>query len=71
MSTVVGEDGDLSGCTWDHELTITAGTDLREPFFLQMDGGPLRFFYFEAGANPVEFEPGRLLRIERFGENLK
>ena len=47
------------GHTWQHELTINAGTDLREPYFLELNG-TLFFYYVEAGVNPVAFEPGRM-----------
>ena len=47
------------GQTWAHELTIDAGTDLREPYFLDVNG-TLFFYYVEAGVNPIAFEPGRM-----------
>lgn len=54
------------GATWDHEHTIALGADVREPSFLSI-GGRLLFHYFEAGTNPLAFEPKHLWRIERAG----
>jgi len=52
--------------TWEHEITLSLDKDMREPFLLEMNG-TLRFFFFEAGVNPVGFDPSRLLRVERKG----
>ena len=52
---------------WDHEITLAIDKDMREPFLLEMNG-TLRFFFFEAGVNPVGFDPARLLRIQRKGK---
>jgi len=54
------------GTTWDMEKTIFFGRDLREPFFLPIDG-KLVFSFFEGGTNPVDFEPFGLFRMERVG----
>lgn len=43
--------------TWQHELTLAMGTDLREPRFLSF-GGQLRLFFAVLGTNPTDFEPG-------------
>ena len=50
-----------SGQTWTHEFSIEAGTDLREPYLLDLNG-TLFFYYVEAGVNPIAFEPGRMHR---------
>jgi hypothetical protein len=50
--------------TWTHEHTVHVGADLREPRFLVYKGR-LFFYYFEAGTNPVAFEPRRIQAIER------
>lgn len=55
-----------NGTTWDMETTISFGRDLREPFFLPIDG-KLIFSFFEGGTNPVDFEPFGLFRMERVG----
>ena len=57
------------GETWDHEATIFLGTDLREPMFLSLDDN-LYFSFFQAGTNPVDFEPLGLFRMRmiRVGE---
>jgi len=57
------------GETWDFEATIFLGTDLREPMFLSLNGH-LYFSFFQAGTNPVDFEPLGLWRMKqlRVGE---
>lgn len=47
------------GNTWEFETTIAPGRDLREPRFLVLDGR-LFLYWFEAGTNPVKFEPGQI-----------
>jgi hypothetical protein len=54
------------GLTWDHEATFALGTDVREPAFLLHDG-VLSLSFFEAGANPLAFEPIAVWRAERCG----
>ena len=49
------------GTTWNHELTINVEKDMREPYFLSING-TLFFYYFEAGTNPIAFEPSNLQR---------
>jgi hypothetical protein len=49
------------GATWSHELTINVEKDMREPYFLSING-TLFFYYFEAGTNPIAFEPSNLQR---------
>jgi hypothetical protein len=41
---------------WEHEASFSVGADLREPAFLVWDGG-ISLSFFEAGTNPVAFEP--------------
>ena len=55
---------DTGGASWTHELTIERGRDLREPRLLSW-GGKLFFYFFEAGANPLDFAPGRIFATER------
>ena len=50
------------GQTWDFELELDFGTDLREPRFVS-HGGQLHFSFFEAGDNPAAFEPERLWQL--------
>ena len=49
------------GQTWTAEFTIQIGKDMREPYFLDVNG-TLFFYYFEAGTNPIAFEPSRAQR---------
>ena len=51
------------GESWDWEATIYLGTDLREPMFLSIND-TLYFSFFQAGTNPVDFEPLGLYRME-------
>ena len=51
------------GGSWDWEATIYLGTDLREPMFLSIND-TLYFSFFQAGTNPVDFEPLGLYRME-------
>ena len=51
------------GESWDWEATIYLGTDLREPMFLSINN-TLYFSFFQAGTNPVDFEPLGLYRME-------
>ena len=57
------------GQTWEHETTLFFGTDLREPIFLTLND-KLYFSFFQAGTNPIDFEPLGLFRIRmiRVGE---
>ena len=54
------------GQSWTLERTIEIERDMREPYFLEVNG-TLFFYYFEAGTNPIKFEPGYLQRIEYLG----
>ena len=54
------------GQTWTLEETLEIERDMREPYFLEVNG-TLFFYYFEAGTNPIKFEPGFLQRIEYLG----
>merc|ERR1719369_707327 len=55
-----------NGTSWDMEANLFYGRDLREPFFLAIDG-KLLFSFFEGGTNPIDFEPFGLFRMERIG----
>jgi hypothetical protein len=50
------------GQTWDFEHRIEMDADVREPRFLSMND-ELQLSYFEAGTNPLAFEPLQLWRI--------
>lgn len=52
------------GESWDHELTIALGADVREPHFHESDG-ILFFTFFEAGTSPASFVPATLWRTRR------
>src|SRR5687767_10572212 len=45
---VISTEGDST--TWDFELTVAIGTDIREPRFVAI-GGRLFLYYFEGGTN--------------------
>ena len=51
------------GRSWALEKVIEKGKDLREPYLLEVNG-TLFFYFFEAGTNPIAFEPSYLQRIE-------
>ncbi len=55
---------ETGGAPWTLEATFSLGTDVREPAFLLQDG-VLTLSFFEAGTNPVEFEPRATWRAER------
>lgn len=65
MFVVSSED---MGVTWSKELTIMVEKDMREPYFLSING-TLLFYYFEAGTNPIAFEPSRLQRRLYLGQD--
>lgn len=50
------------GQTWEFETIIDLDRDIREPGFLSFNGR-LMFSFFEAGTNPVAFEPRRKWRL--------
>lgn len=52
------------GAPWEAEATFAVGADLREPAFLVQDG-VMSLSFFEAGANPLAFEPHAVWRAER------
>ena len=54
------------GATWDFEASWTLGTDVREPL-LYVVGGTLFFQFFEAGTDPLAFEPIQIWRVEYEG----
>jgi hypothetical protein len=54
------------GFNWDFETRIALGTDVREPRFLSI-GGELQLIFFEAGTDPLQFEPRALRRCFRPG----
>jgi hypothetical protein len=52
------------GLAWDFEHEIALGVDLREPRLLSFHG-ELQLMFFEAGINPLAFEPKRMWRTFR------
>jgi len=52
------------GKTWQFENKIKVGFDMREPHFIVFNN-QLIFSYFEAGRDPLDFEPKALYRIKR------
>lgn len=58
---------DDRGETWRLEQILSLEKDLREPYFLEVNG-TLFFYYFEAGTNPVAFEPSFMFRMQYGGE---
>lgn len=57
-----GDDGQ----TWIHEHTIALGTDKREPALLLWEG-QVSMHFFQAGTNPMAFEPRAIWRSVRCG----
>ena len=52
------------GRTWDFELRVALGADVREPSFVSI-GGKLTFTCFEGGTNPAAFEPRNVWHVTR------
>jgi hypothetical protein len=63
MNVVSSVDG---GATWEEELVVELGTDMREPAFLLWEG-MLSLSFFEAGTNAIAFEPKAVWRAQRCG----
>ena len=59
-------EGNIENLKWEHEKTITMDADMREPYFLALDGA-LIFYFFKAGTNPIAFEPDYIYSI-RFSQ---
>jgi hypothetical protein len=51
------------GKKWDKELELNYGKDIREPLFGVING-KLFLYFFEAGTNPVKFEPSFVYAME-------
>lgn len=64
---VVLRSGDR-GATWTTELVLDQRRDLREPRFLAI-GDRLLLYCFAAGRNPLRFQPGHVLAVERLGRD--
>ncbi len=54
------------GSSWEHEATFDLDADLREPLLFELDG-VLHFTFFEAGTDPLAFEPHTIWRTTRLG----
>ncbi len=54
------------GVTWDFEHEVAIGADVREPALISI-GGSLILQYFEAGTNPIAFEPKAMWHTVRTG----
>lgn len=54
------------GKTWEYETEVFIGSDMREPRFLVL-GDRLLFYFFQAGKNPLAFEPKFIFAMERHG----
>lgn len=60
MFIVSSQDG---GLHWTLEHTISMGTDVREPHFLIIENGTgLVFSFFQAGTDPLSFDPNAMFR---------
>ena len=55
---------DDDGMTWSTETVVDRGRDLRDPRLLAL-GGDVFLYYFEAGTNPLTFQPGRVFGARR------
>ena len=60
MEMMSSDDG---GASWRHEATFALDTDVREPRFHQINN-QLFFSFFEAGINPIAFEPKAIWRTQ-------
>jgi hypothetical protein len=54
------------GQTWDYELDLALGTDVREPRFVSF-GEELQLLFFQGGTNPLTFEPQAVWQTFRQG----
>lgn len=54
------------GTTWTKEHEIALGTDVREPYLVSF-GGQLHFYFFQAGTDPLAFQPQFLFHTTRLG----
>jgi len=61
MHIVASTDG---GVHWVAEAKIALGSDVREPRFLAL-AGKLQLSFFQAGTNPIEFDPKALWHVNR------
>ncbi len=52
-----------NGKSWDFEAEIYSGRDMREPYFISINGN-LFFYFFEAGTNPIAFQPHSMQRMQ-------
>ncbi len=64
MYIVSADDG---GRVWRYEATVARDRDIREPRLLSI-GGRLFMYFFEAGTNPIAFEPNAMFRMERLAD---
>ena len=64
MFIVSSEDG---GKNWQLEKRLQLGTDVREPHFLLLPDGTFVFSFFEAGTDPLAFEPKGPQRMFYYG----
>lgn len=51
---------------WQFEYTVFLGSDMREPNFY-VQNSSLYFSFFQAGTNPLAFQPHKLFRMKRQG----
>ena len=52
------------GASWELETRIVLDADVREPRLLKL-GETLQLFFFEAGTNPIAFEPKKVWITQR------
>lgn len=59
MSTKIDDPASVEASqtfAWEKEQEIVLGKDTREPYFMEMNG-TLYMYYFQAGTNPLTFQP--------------
>lgn len=61
MVEINGEDS-----IWTIEDQISLGKDVREPYFFETNG-KMHFSFFQAGTDPIAFQPNHMLRKEFLG----
>lgn len=51
---------------WEKELQVQLDRDAREPFFVIVND-TLHFYFFQAGTNPIAFQPNQMWRMRYQG----
>jgi len=54
------------GENWEYEHEIELGADVREPYLVET-AGHFYLYFFQAGTDPIAFQPNHQKRVEYFG----